>query len=232
MPDEDKVSFAKLMQTLSADRVHKLVKETRALYSHTQKCLSASGLTTITLGRRLYCQTDDTTLARADYGHMFVALWQSAKTLGLREIEIEMDSLNAFGDDGAYQHFPIGMRLAVPAEDVLYCTNLVVNREKPEGGFHTRGAGESGEWQVINRSPTGVVTLPIDAIHVDEGKLQPWDYYKNPGHARSFLEKYMPVYIEPPKGQRWTNRYRGRGYTHTAWGRISGAWDILRGRFD
>ncbi len=231
MPDDDKVSFAKLIQTLSPDRVNKLVDETRALYTHTQRYLSEAGLKTITLGRRLYCQTD-TMLARADYGHVFVALWQSAKTLGLKEIEVEMDSLNAFGDDGAYLHYPIEMRLVVPAEDILYCTNLVVNREKPEGSFRERGAGESGEWQVINRSPTGVVTLPVDAIHVDDEKLRPWDRYKDPHHARSFLDKYMPAYVEPTKGRRLTNRYSGRGYTHTAWGRICGAWDMLRGRFD
>ncbi|KVT89048.1 hypothetical protein WL76_30190 [Burkholderia ubonensis] len=231
MPDESRVSFAKLIQTLSPDRLHKLVEETRALYAHTQSCLSEAGLKTITLGRRLYCKTDATN-ARADYGHMFVALWQSAKTLGLDEIEIEMDSLNAFGDDGAYQHYPIAMRLAVPAADILYCTNLVVNRENPEGSVYKRGAGETGEWQVINRSPSGVVRLPADAIHIDEELLEPWNRYKDPNHARSFLQRYMPVYIEPTKGRTSVNRYTGRGYTHTTWGRIYGAWRMLRGRFD
>jgi hypothetical protein len=231
MPDERRVNFATLIQTLSPERLATLVAEMRALYSHTQKCLAGAGLKTVTLGRRLYCQSGTNT-ARADYGHMFVALWQSAKTLGVKEISVEMDSLNAFGDDGAYLHFPIALRVEVPATDILYCTNLVANREDPEGGFHKRGAGETGEWQVINRSPTGVVTLPVGAIHVDEDKLQPWERYMNPDYARKFLEEYMPVYIEPTRGRLTAHRYTGRGYTHTTWGKIAGAWGMLRGHFD
>ncbi|WP_176044430.1 hypothetical protein [Burkholderia vietnamiensis] len=231
MPNESRVNFAKLIQMLSPDRLHKLVEETRALYAHTQKHLAEAGLKTMTLGRRLYCETE-TNLTRADYGHMFVALWQSAKTLGVTEFEIEMDSLNAFGDDGGYPHYPIAMQLDVPATDVLYCTNLVANRKYPDGNHLVRGAGETGEWQVINRSPTGVVRIPVDAIQIDEEKLQPWDRYTNPLHARSFLERYTPVYVEPTKGRIGSNRYTGKGYTHTTWGRICSAWGMLRGRFD
>jgi hypothetical protein len=231
MPDEDKVSFAKLIQSLSPDRIRNLIEETRALYSHTQKCLADAGLAKVTLGRRLYLQSE-TNNARADYGHTFVALWQSAKTLGLNEFSIEMDSLNAFGDDGAYLHFPIALQLEVPASDILYCTNLVVNRENPQGGFHTRGAGEAGEWQVINRSPAGVVTVPVAAIHIDEEKLRPWHRYKDLGHAQDFLDRYTPMYVEPTRGQKTQNRYTGRGYTHTAWGKFTGAWGMFRGHFD
>jgi hypothetical protein len=230
MPDEDKVSFAKLIQSLSSDRIYKLIEETRALYRHTQKCLADVGLKQVTLGRRLYLQSA-TVNGRGDYGHTFVALWQSAKTLGLKEISIEMDSLNAFGDDGAYLHYPIAMRLEVPTADVLYCTNLVVNRESPEGSFHMRGAGESGEWQIINRSPTGVVKLPVECIHVDEDKLIPWNRYKNRDHAEYFLEKHMPAYIDPTKGRVAENRYTGKAYAHTPWGRIAGAWSMLRGHY-
>jgi hypothetical protein len=227
IPASSKVSIKTLIPDLTPDRVNKLVEETRNIYFHTQKRLSDIGLKTITLGRRLYCATGPS-LSFGGYGHTMIAAWQSAKTLGLDTIEINMDSLNQFGDDGAYAHYPIALHLSIPASDVLYCSNLIKSIESPESGFSDRG-GESGEWQIINRSPTGAITIPIEAIHFDENKLRPWDYYKDPHNAHKFLNDYTPIHIRAIQPSAGSYLYTGMGYKQTAWGRVCSAWRALTG---
>lgn len=227
IPASSKVNIRTLLPDLTQSRVEDLVEETRNIYFHTQKCLSDIGLKTINLGRRLYCATDPS-LPFDGYGHSMIAAWQSAKTLGLDTIEINMDSLNQFGDDGAYAHYPIALRLSIPAADVLYCSNLIKSIESPESGFSSRG-GESGEWHIINRSPTGAITIPVEAINFDANKLQPWDYYKNPHNARKFLDNYTPIHVSSLQPPANSYLYTGMGYKLTAWGRVCSTWRTLTG---
>ncbi|MFY2068421.1 hypothetical protein ACOTDQ_06665 [Achromobacter xylosoxidans] len=227
--DSSKVSIKTLLPDLTPTRVKKMIEETYNLYLHTQKNLTEAGLKTVTLGRRLYSSPGSRTPIN-NYGHTIIAAWQSAKTLGLETIDINMDSLNQFGDDGAYAHYPISLHMSIPASDILCCSNLVKSMESPGSGFSDRG-GEPGEWLVINRSPTGAITVPIEAVRFDANKLQPWDYYKNPDHARKFLNEYTPIHISSIQPPVIPYRYAGMGYKMTGWGRICSAWSTLKGDF-
>ncbi|MEX6035786.1 hypothetical protein [Providencia hangzhouensis] len=74
-----------------------------------------------------------------------------------------MDTLNSFGDQNCYWA-DIALELEVPAKDIFYCSQLIADRP-----FHSKTV-ESGEWIVINRSPTGVVHIPVSSIRIRSGK--------------------------------------------------------------
>jgi len=76
-----------------------------------------------------------------------------AQIAGRNTIQFEMDTLNSFGDEGAYKHLSdVTIEHEFPAKDVLYCSNLVESKNRSN-------LMENGEWIIINRSPTGLVEL-------------------------------------------------------------------------
>ena len=123
------------------------------------------------------------------YAETLVMLRESSDIIGLPEIEIEMDTLNSFGDEGAYVS-EVTLELTIPAKDILYCSALIGNREGEQQTM------ESGEWVVVNRSPTGLVKLPTASLRVRE------DMWKHetpltPERAKALIDNYEPVVFRP-----------------------------------
>ena len=102
-----------------------------------------------------------------------------------------MDTLNSFGESDEYpKDFYINME--IPVDNVLYCS-VLIDSEHCSGPLV-----EEGEWVIINKSPTGVITIPLKAIHV---KREASSLYipkvNNTKDAEEFMSKYSPVYINP-----------------------------------
>ncbi|HCD1901226.1 TPA: hypothetical protein NBI13_005021, partial [Klebsiella pneumoniae] len=82
--------------------------------------------------------------------------------------------------------------MEIPVDNVLYCS-VLIDSEHCSGPLV-----EEGEWVIINKSPTGVITIPLKAIHV---KREASSLYipkvNNTKDAEEFMSKYSPVYINP-----------------------------------
>lgn len=98
-----------------------------------------------------------------------------------------MDTLNSFGDQNCYWA-DIALELEVPAKDIFYCSQLIADRP-----FHSKTV-ESGEWIVINRSPTGVVHIPVSSIRIRSSKhidMKPFSKRE----AELFMNNYHPIVL-------------------------------------
>ncbi|HGZ7313827.1 TPA: hypothetical protein ACOL2D_003193 [Vibrio parahaemolyticus] len=164
---------------LDADDIHEIVEEVKLIYQHTQKKLKEASLTTVKLRREIAAN-------ETGYAETIIKLKDCAELLGRETIQFDMDTLNSFGDEGAYKHLAdVTIEHEFPAEDILYCSNLV---ESKDG----RDLMESGEWVVINRSPTGLVELPVGSIKYDSNN---WGNKHEITHesAESFFSRYKPL---------------------------------------
>lgn len=237
--------FLKLLPELTSERITELTHEVAQLYHHTQHQLEKANVKTVRLRRRLYDTSDKWVSYHnndVEYAKTFVALKHAAELLGLSHVEVDLDTLNSFGDDGGYAHFPVELTLEVPANDVLYCANLIANRNKDEEHYDltNRGDVEEGEWVVINRSPTGVMKIPTDAIKVDDKwiELRQWLKSKDRNWAKKFLAEYSPVKLRGGNNhRRHIYPFTGSPYQLTRTGRyleaayhLREAWRAWRGQ--
>lgn len=217
-----------LLDELSPNRVEAITREVAALYTHTQAHLKAKGLMEVQLRRgikdRSRYQPDLLVReARLNGQAGQVAFKRAAAVaLGQARVQFEMDTLNSWSDDTGYEQFAVQIHRRIPVEDVLYCTELLLERSSNS---------ESGEWVVINRNPAGIVDVAVEDIELGgavdgaelAAKVKQWD-------PRTVWEKSEPLVLRggsairvdfhhrpdlpllpvPPRslGQRWRSAVR------------------------
>lgn len=184
----DKAQIADTLSKLSESRINSIVEEVRALYAHTQAALSEQGFKTVQLRREIKHQSQEhlsIQRSRDSYAETLVMLKESCEILQKADFEIEMDTLNSFGDEGAY-FGEVAIELSIPARDILYCSALVGDRDGHQPTM------ESGEWVVINWSPTGVVNLPVSSLVVRKNMWKRTNPISN-NEAKEFIERYQPI---------------------------------------
>ena len=184
-----------LVNDLTDSVVDEIIHEVQALYDHVQSALSKKGIKTVCLRREIHrydgCESDDCGIHSDGYAEKIVMLKKSAELLGMEEVEINMDVLNSFGDEGAYCK-GLTLNLEIPAADVLYCSNLIADRDGEEE--HTV---ETGEWVVINRSLTGVARISTNSIVIDD---KMWRNVQeiDETDAERFITDYSPICLKAP----------------------------------
>ena len=186
--------YADVLRELTPTRVDTICNELRRLYEHTQQQLAATQSTRIVLRRCVFDTTTSYGQGNA-YAQLLFRLASACERAGRSHLQFDMDILNSYGDDWAYSHFPVAIVQEIATEDILYCSNLIKNRE-PFYPLRHRPAVESGEWVVINRSPTGVVDIPVHAIQLNS---QIWiDRFAKSmdlDEARRFIDRFEPVVL-------------------------------------
>jgi hypothetical protein len=182
--------YRAILNELDQDKINAIVGEVREIYAHTQDHLAKLGLDKVNIVRWIKSVDGGNAYAfnntNSEYGYAetLIMLRKSCDVLGIEEIKVEMDTLNSFGDEGAYIG-EVKIELTVPAKDVLYCSALIGDR---------RGQGtsmETGEWVIINRSPTGVQTIPTKSIIYRQGMFK-FEKVVTRNDAKQFLEQYVP----------------------------------------
>lgn len=139
---------------ISRNDVDEIVEEVKQIYQHTQKKLKEACLPTVKLRREIAANG-------SGYAETLMQLKDSAEVSGRQTIQFDMDTLNSFGDEGAYKHLAdVTIEHEFQASDVFYCSNLIAS----EGDSQLV---ETGEWVIINRSPTGLVELPTNSVKYD-----------------------------------------------------------------
>lgn len=165
-----------IVQGLDNRRVNDILEELRGIYCHTQRHLKGRGLAQVNLRREINGSQNG---YHADVIISAIAV----EIAGLNYIDVDMDFLNSFGDAGEY-NFGKGMtlELSIPVQDVFYCHGLISSENK------TYKLVERGEWVVINRSPTGVVKVPIECVLLSDKAR---DEFKSEIKSISAAEKYL-----------------------------------------
>lgn len=157
-----------MISLLTPEAVAESVRELQRLYAHVQTQLKAKNVGRVALRRGVQDQSGaaiqgiDTDSGTRGYAGELVDRRAKAAASGAQEIAIEMDTLNSWSDDGGYSHHPVQLHKVFDIEDVLFCSALIAGRDTDV---------ESGEWVMINRSPTGIVKFRLEDIKVDEGKV-------------------------------------------------------------
>lgn len=169
--------YKTILAQLDEQRVDSICAELRSLYQHTQRKLQEKNVNSVNIGRKISSRSNG-------YVETIIQIKNSAELLGLDTIKVEMDTLNSFGDEGAY-FGEVFLKMNVPAKDILYCSSLIGNRAGQNATM------ETGEWVVLNRSPTGVTELPLSAIHVDNS-LWCADKTLTKEKAEKILDRYNP----------------------------------------
>lgn len=173
----------KLLSSLNENRIAIICAELSSLYQHTQIKLAQAGLSSVAIRREI--KSD-----QHGYAETFVRLKKSADLLGLTEVQIEMDTLNSFGDEGAYCN-DVTLQITVPIKDVLYCSRLVANRHGQPDTM------ESGEWVIVNQSSTGVSSLPASSISYRPDMWRESRPFTT-SDAEKFMANYIPIVLRPP----------------------------------
>lgn len=168
----------KILNALDEEKVEKICGELKEAYIHTQESLKDAGLKSVFLRREL-----------TYYSATIINLIKCSRLLDLRTIEIEMDTLNSFGDADEY-HKEFSLELEIPIENILYCSSLIDSHNCKEVLV------EDGEWVVINRSPNGIFQIPTKSIVIrkdcsDRSKITVTDARS----AEQFMKDYSPLYI-------------------------------------
>lgn len=213
---ETQAVYRETLQSLSEQRVESICQELSALYHHTQTQLKAKEVKNVVLRR---CVKDQEGVFGRDegYAELLFKLSSACTLAGRKNLKFEMDILNSYGDDHAYGHFPVAIITNIPAEDILYCSNLVRSRQLGLGGSPGM-AVEDGEWVVINRSPTGIVDLPVTSIHLNS---HGWEdtlplKFSNPEKALAFIARFEPVALQPDGACKLRSYYDG-GFLKMKW---------------
>jgi hypothetical protein len=204
--------FRTMAPELTAPRIETMAREIAELYRHTQRRLADAGLTHVLLQRRLEPPRRDEYLYQQNEPHTIYGLVRASQRLGESHIELEMDTLNSFGDDGGYGIRPITLTLDVPSADVLYCANLVGKRS---GTAMEPADLEKGEWMIINRAIDGVVRVPISAIEIREDELVDLGRFDDTDRCVDFLRQYSPAYLRSST-PRDSSAHMGSCYTEKA----------------
>ena len=171
-----------VLPQLNEEVINEIVGELRSLYDHTQQKLSEKKLTTVRLRREIKNMNDTD-----KYAETIMKLKDCASLLGYETISFEMDTLNSYGDEGAYKHLAdITIEHEIEVKDILYCSELV-------GSHDEDMLIESGEWVVVNRSPTGIVQIPVKSIKVDDKKWKDSGRTLTESKAQEILNRTMPI---------------------------------------
>lgn len=203
------------VQMLSTERVNAICNELLDIHQHAQNLLKEKGIEEVHLTRKILdgggCPT-----SRENYAQTIMTLKKAAQAVGVDKVQFEMDVLNSWGDDSGYSSYPILLRQSLPAQDVLYFSNLIASRAAPAGDH--RIAVEDAEWVLLNHSPTGVVDFHVDDIVFDESAYEDSRNWTRERYAK-FLENYSPFpfryahrvderHISPSFGWRLTQKGR------------------------
>lgn len=172
--------YKKLLLELDESRIRNICDEIKHLYAHTQKQLGDKGLKTVSLRREL--RDDD-----KGYVASIVALKRAADLCKRDHVSFEMDTLNSFGDQGAYCR-DVALEVNIPIENVLYCSSLVGNRPNRSVTM------ETGEWVIVNKSPTGVVEVPTSSIVIRNDRWKDESDWTEE-RAQRFLDNHNPVVL-------------------------------------
>lgn len=196
-------SHMNIISQLNEKRIESICCEVRNLYQHTQLQLRKKSLHTVSIGRKIRESGDN-------YVKGIIAFKRAAELLNSDSVWVEMDTLNSFGDEGAYWG-EVFLKMDIPASDIFYCSRLIADR--PEKSY----AVESGEWVVLNRSPTGVTELPLSAIQVDDDMWRK-DQQLTTDSAKKIIEQYNPFVFR--NLHRSEPNYGSHGLTHSLKGKI------------
>ena len=188
--DYKEANLKRILQELTQERIDKICAEVLSLYEHTQEHFAKAnlGYSTITLTRNI-TESDSEIFVQGNLVETLLNLKASADLLGIDFVEVEMDTINSFsGANNSYNFRPgVLLELDIPISDILFCRNLLHAR-----GAHTEF--ESNEWLVINRSPNGIVQIPVKSIKPNEGA---WEMTRQitEKSARDYMDNYNPVFI-------------------------------------
>lgn len=117
---------------LSAERVNAICYELLDIYQHAQNLLKERGIGEVHLTRKILDGGDCPT-SRENYTQTIMTLKKAAQAVGVDKVQFEMDVLNSWGDDSGYSSYPILLRQSLPAQDVLYFSNMIASRAAPAG---------------------------------------------------------------------------------------------------
>lgn len=208
--------LGQIIKALTAKQVEATVRDVANLYEHTQTQLACKRLKDVSLRRSLRGSTvqssyieDETT------GGVIARLKLAAYALGESTIQLDMDTLNSWGDDGGYEHYPVHIYGLIPAPDILYATELV---EQPS-------RQELGEWVAINRSHNGVVNFSTADIVVPKLILNEETVKHNfAGESpQEFWDRYQPLRFRTGQsrfGCEQFNRQMPTGAGKSLWRRL------------
>ncbi|PJR12797.1 hypothetical protein CEJ86_24790 [Sinorhizobium meliloti] len=174
------------MKALTPKRIDAICDELVRIYNHTQSLLQDQNLSEVHL-KRMIADLRDRPVSRDTYAQTVMRLKRAAQATGQPSVQLEIDIINSWGDDGGYPHYPIMIRQSVPATDVLYFSNMIANRDNSI--YTHRAAVEPGEWVVLNRSPTGVIEIDANDILFDESI-----YKEIPGWTKRGYEQFLKLH--------------------------------------
>ncbi|ESZ03712.1 hypothetical protein [Mesorhizobium sp. L48C026A00] len=188
LTDKQKKTVIDVIQMLSPERVNAICDELLDIHQHAQNLLKEKGIGEVHLTRKIIDRGDCAT-SRENYAQTIMTLKKAAQAVGVDKVQFEMDVLNSWGDDSGYSFYPILLRQRLPAQDILYFSNMIASRDASAGDH--RIAVEEAEWVVVNRSPTGVVDFHVDDIVFDESVYEDSRNWSRERYAK-FLENYSP----------------------------------------
>lgn len=187
---EDLTHLQQLVSTLTPPLIDATTQELRELHAHTQACLASKGLTHVQLQRGIRyagsCKLTGIYGASEVLGQagQIVKLKLAAEMLGQETVQFEMDTLNSWGDDGGYGHFPVHLHRRIAAADVLYCSTLLAA---------DHGISECGEWVVINRHQAGLVEFETGDIEFSNNEIEVSKLLSSEKDAIEFMRKNQPL---------------------------------------
>ncbi|MGG6158244.1 hypothetical protein [Pantoea allii] len=168
----------KTIKSLNELQLNEVMSELKEIYNGTQKALRDVGVSHINLRREIApgqirimgwssAKISPFGIFEMDYSGMLMLCKASAEVIGRKTIPVFMDVINSFtdtNDKGGYGS--ISLELSIPTEDVLY-SHLNFRTDEIEGE----------EWVILNRSPTGMVELPVSSIVIIDKEVE--SFYKN-----------------------------------------------------
>lgn len=220
----NEVTLHQALDGLTGSRIDAITEELNALYQHGQALLQGADLEQVVLTRRLQNEMINH-YQEGNYAEQMIRLKLAAEHFGFDTVQVEMDTLNSYGDDGGYGHYPVALTQTLDARDVLYCSQFIASR-KNNDSMRT-AAVETGEWVMINRSPTGVVDIPASAIEYNPGHVQASFSISETEHQK-FFERYHPAVLRASTSQGWEHVYTGTVFQPTLRGRFASALEAFR----
>jgi hypothetical protein len=168
----------KTIESLNELQLIEVVSKLMEIYNGTQKALKDAGVSHINLRREIApgkirsmggssAKISSFGIFEMDYSGMLMLYKASAEVIGRKTMPVYMDVINSFtdtNDKGGYGS--ISLELSIPTEDVLY-SHL---------NFHTDET-EGKEWVILNRSPTGMVELPVSSVVIIYEEVE--SFYNN-----------------------------------------------------
>lgn len=168
------------------------IEELRNLHQHTQNKLS-----------QYFNENNPLVLKRIvkdKYIYHLKKMCHVAKLLGYDHILFDMDTLNSYEEVSCYGYTKTPddygiIQHTVNIADVLYCCPLI----KPSYSDSYGSLVEDDEWVVVNRSPNGLVSVPIDGISFVGEKIENAVFNFSKETAEFLWNKGKPIYVHFPR---------------------------------